>query len=708
MAAIGQIRKHSGLLLVVVGIALAAFVLGDFIKPSAGRPEHLIGEIDSNELRIQTFNERLSEQLQARRDQLEEDQRLTAQDEFQIRQQVWNQFVEEIIMGNQYEKIGLSVTPEELTDAFVGEQANRLVQQSFRDPNTGTFDPQVVANFIRNLDQQTPDLRRRYFTLENMVKEDILRTKFRNLLTNNYNIPEAFAQLDHLTKNKSADIRFVAPKYADVADTLVTVTDKHLRDYYNEFRHNYKQDETRTIDYVIFEVLPSEEDRRAIKSDVEHNYNLLQESTNPMVFINSVSDTRSDTAFKKESEMPVRIASELFNAEIGTIIPPYIENEIHYIAKLIDRQARPDSIKMSQILISYATAPAGSGISDRSLEQAEALVDSLLTVLNKNPKKYEEIALQYSDYPTVDEDRGDIGWIIDGDPNLAFFFNEGLNMKINEIGKMETGLGLHVVAVTDKTKPVEKVKVGIITRSIEPSSETFRQVYSQASKFAGSSRTIAQFNQEVANQGLNMRTAERLTQMSNRIAGIESSRQIIRWAFWESTKPGDVSSIFEDENQFVVAVLRELRAEGYQTFDQTKEQIRPLVLNRVKGDYLIQKINSLNIDDIYRLAENLNESVDTATNLSFSARNIPGYGREAEVIGTIFTIEPDRLSSPMKGSNAVFVVIVDRFNEAAEVTDFASVNFQLKNTFNSKVNNNAYLRALEEVSKIEDNRLLFY
>ncbi len=708
MAAIGQIRKHSGLLLVVVGIALAAFVLGDFLRPSAGRPEHLIGKIDGNELRIQTFNEKLSEQLQARRDQLEEDQRLTAQDEFQIRQQVWNQFVEEIIMGNQYEKIGLSITPEELTDAFVGEQANRLVQQSFRDPNTGSFNPQVVANFIRNLDQQTPELRRRYFTLENMVKEDILRTKFRNLLINNYNIPEAFAQLDHQTKNRSADIRFVAPKYADVADTLVTVTDKQLRDYYNEFRHNYKQDETRTIDYVIFEVLPSDEDRAAVKSDVEHNYKLLQESINPMVFINSVSDTRSDTAFKKESEMPVRIAKELFNAEIGTIIPPYVENEIHYIAKLIDRQERPDSIKMSQILISYATAPAGAGISERSFEQAEALVDSLVNELKKNPKKYEEIALQFSDYPTVDEDKGDIGWIIDGDPNLAFFFNEGLNMKVNEIGKMETGLGLHVITVTDKTKPVEKVKVGIITRAIEPSSETFRQVYSQASKFAALSRNITQFNQEVTNQGLNMRTAERLTHMSNRIAGIEFSRQIIRWAFWESTKPGNVSSIFEDENQFVVAALREVRPEGFQSFEQTKEQIRPLVLNRVKGDYLIQKINNLNIDDISRLAETLNESVDTATNLSFSARNIPGFGREAEVIGAIFTLEPDRLSPPIKGSNAVFVVIVDRFNEAAEITDFTSVNFQLKNTFNSRVNNNAYLRALEEISKIEDNRLLFY
>lgn len=708
MAAIGQIRKHSGLLLVVIGVALAAFVLGDFLRPSPQSAEQIIGEVGGSEIHIQTFNERLSQQLQTRRDQLEEGQRLTPQDEFQIRQQVWNQFVEEIIMGNQYEELGLTVTSEELTDAFISEQPNRLVMQSFRDPNSGSFDPETVRNFIRNLGEQTPDMRQRYLTLERMVKEDILRTKFQNLLTKNYHIPQAFAKLDHQIKNQSADVRFTAPAYADVADTLVAVSDKDLRNYYNEFKYNYKQDETRTIDYVIFEVQPSDEDRESIKSDVEHNFQLLQQASDPAVFVNSVSDTRFDSTYKKESELPVRIAEELFDAEIGTTMQPYLENEIYYIAKLMDRQQRPDSIRMSQILISYETAPAGFGINERTREEAEALLDSLMGVLNKNSDKYEELAVQFSDYPSVDEDKGDIGWIQDGQEGMGNFYKEGLKLNIKETGKMETGLGFHILFVTEKTEPIQKVKVGIVTRAIEPSSETFRMVYNQASKFASSSRTITQFDEEIVNQELNKRTAERLTEMTNRIAGIESSRQIIRWAFWESTNPGDVSSIFEDEDQFVVAALREVRPEGYQPFEQVKEQIRPLVLNRLKGDYLVKKITDLNINDIYQLADELGETVDTANNLSFSARNIPGFGRESEVIGKIFTLETGQLSSPIKGSNAVFVVIADRFTEPAELTDFTSVNFQMKNAFDSRVNNNSYLRALEEVYEIEDNRLIFY
>ncbi len=709
MAVIGQIRKHSGLLVVVIGVALAAFVLGDFLQFSPQTPETSVGKIDGTEIHIQQFNDRVLEALQNRRDQLPEGQRLSPQEEFQIRQQVWSGFVEDIIMGNQYEQIGLTVTSDEITEAFVSDQPHRLVQQSFRDPNTGGFDPETVRNFIRNLTQQTPDTRRRFRTLERLVEEDLLRTKFRNLLTSNYHIPEAFAKFDHQTRNKSADIRFVAPRYTDVADTLVNVTDRHLRDYYNEFRHNYKQDESRSIDYVIFEVVPSDEDRAAAKDDVEHSYRLLQQANDPLVLMYSVSDTRIDTTFKRESELPLRIASELFNAEIGTIMPPFVENDVYRVAMLIDRQQRPDSIRMSQILISYETAPAGFGINDRTEDEASALVDSLINVLRRNPNRYDDFAVRFSDYPGAEDDKGEIGWIIDGDQSMANFYNQGLALSINEPGRMETALGFHILMVKEKTQPVEKAKVGIMTRSIEPSSETYRNVFSQASRFASTSRTISQFNEEADNLGLNKRSADRLSQMANRIPGVENrARQIITWAFSESTRPGAVSSIFEDENQFIVAAIREAHAEGYQPFDEVKEQIRPLVLNRLKGDFLINKINGLNINDLGQLANHFNIKVDTVANLTFSARNLAGFGREAEVIGRVFTLEPQQLSPPIKGTSAVFVVKVDRFNEPAELTDFTSAKFQLRNAFNSRVNNDAYLRALENNADIVDNRIRFF
>ncbi|HPA12988.1 MAG TPA: SurA N-terminal domain-containing protein [Bacteroidales bacterium] len=707
MAVIGKIRKHSGLLVVVVGIALAAFVLGDFLRPSGNRPITIIGKIDGTEIPIQNYNDRVAEQLENLRAQ-QQTERVPAEEEFQIRQQVWNQIIEETILNDVYKKIGLIVTKEELSNEIIGDNPNRYVQQSFRDPNSETFDPEVVRNFLKNLNQQGPEMKRRYLSLERMVKDDIIRTKMKNLLSKNYHIPQPFAKLDYQIKNQNADVIYVAAKYSDVADSLINVTDNDLRNYYNDHIYNYRQEDSRTFDYVLFEILPTQEDRQDVKEEVDRLYVQFKDAEDPAVFINSVSDTRFDSTYKKESDLPILLAESIMSAKIDTVFPPYIEGDTHHIIKVLDFQQRPDSIEMSQMLVSYSTARAGFQLNERSEEEAKVLVDSILTALKKAPSIFEELALKYSDYPSVAEDKGALGWMTDGDRSFTNFFKEGVSLKVNEPDTMETGLGIHVLLVTGKTALIPKVKIGQITRTVEPSSQTYRQVFSQANKFASENRTLAKFDTAVVNQGLNKRTAERISSTSNRIPGVEQSRQIIRWAFWETTKVGDVSTIFEDDKQFVIAALKEIKNKGYSPFEQVKEQIRPLVVNKLKGEYLVKKINDFNATTLNDLASNMNSKVDTAKNLSFSARNIPGFGSEPNVIGQMFTVEPKQISKPIAGYNAVFVAMIDRLTPAPEVNDFGTTIFQLRNSFESRVNSNAFIRALEKESKIEDNRLMFY
>ncbi|HNV50174.1 MAG TPA: SurA N-terminal domain-containing protein [Bacteroidales bacterium] len=707
MAVIGKIRKHSGLLVVVVGIALAAFVLGDFLRPSGNRPITIIGKIDGTEIPIQNYNDRVAEQLENLRAQ-QQTERVPAEEEFQIRQQVWNQIIEETILNDVYKKIGLIVTKEELSNEIIGDNPNRYVQQSFRDPNSETFDPEVVRNFLKNLNQQGPEMKRRYLSLERMVKDDIIRTKMKNLLSKNYHIPQPFAKLDYQIKNQNADVIYVAAKYSDVADSLINVTDNDLRNYYNDHIYNYRQEDSRTFDYVLFEILPTQEDRQDVKEEVDRLYVQFKDAEDPAAFINSVSDTRFDSTYKKESDLPISLAESIMSAKIDTVFPPYIEGDTHHIIKVLDFQQRPDSIEMSQMLVSYSTARAGFQLNERSEEEAKVLVDSILTALKKAPSIFEELALKYSDYPSVAEDKGALGWMTDGDRSFTNFFKEGVSLKVNEPDTMETGLGIHVLLVTGKTALIPKVKIGQITRTVEPSSQTYRQVFSQANKFASENRTLAKFDTAVVNQGLNKRTAERISSTSNRIPGVEQSRQIIRWAFWETTKVGDVSTIFEDDKQFVIAALKEIKNKGYSPFEQVKEQIRPLVVNKLKGEYLVKKINDFNATTLNDLASNMNSKVDTAKNLSFSARNIPGFGSEPNVIGQMFTVEPKQISKPIAGYNAVFVAMIDRLTPAPEVNDFGTTIFQLRNSFESRVNSNAFIRALEKESKIEDNRLMFY
>jgi len=707
MALIGQIRKHSGLLVIIIGVALAAFVLGDFLKPRNKYRANYVGEIAGDEIPIQEFNDKTEEQIQIRKEQQKSD-KISQDDIYQIKQGIWSQMVEKILMGKEYDELGLTVTSDELSDQILGDTPHKFVIQSFRNPKTNAFDAEMVKNFLGNLDNQSADMKRRYLSLEKMVKEDRLSTKYKNLITKAYYIPKAFARFDYTAKNSTADFRYEAAKFTSVPDSTIKIADADIEAYYNEFKYNYEQEEGRSIDYVVFEVKASPEDRKAIANEVNQLYKDFTTTTDIATFVNSVSDNRYDSSFKKESQLPARIAKEMFTDPIGTLVGPYIENESYQIAKLVDRQVRPDSIKMSQILISYATAPSGQGISKRSEQNAKNLIDSLMLVLKKDPAKYESLAIKFSDYPSAKEDKGDIGWLVDGDQGFSPFFKEGLDAKKGEIKQMTSPLGYHIILITDKTKPVDKVRVAMLTRAIEPSNTTYQDYYLKASEFSGEHRTIAQFDTAVINKGLNKRSADKLGPMANRIAGVENPRQIIRWAYSEKVKPGDVSQVFEDGKNYIVAALKDVFEKGYTPVDKIKEQIRPLVLLRKKGDYLVEKIKLSNTSDIYKLAQIFKDKVDTATNLAFTARNIPGFGKEYEVIGEVFSMQPGQVSAPIKGSNAVFVVLADKINKPAENSNFAPNIAQLKNAFASKVNSNAVFKALEKKADIVDNRILFY
>jgi len=707
MALIGQIRKHSGLLVVVIGVALAAFVLGDFLKPSQQRQDRYIGEVGGVDITSQEFFTKVNEQEKVTREQRKTD-KLEPQDLFQIRQSVWNQFVQEIIMAEEYLKLGLQVTTEELSEQILGDNPHKYVQQSFTNPNTQQFDPEMVKSFLQNLDGQSADMKRRYLNLETMVKEDRLKTKYNNLITKGYSIPEAFAKLDYINNNYKVDFRFVAPKFTSVADSLVTITDEDLKDYYKEHEYNYEQDEVRSVDYVVFEVKPSEEDRKNIANEVNKLYDEFKTTEDVTLFVNSVSDTRYDSTYKKESELPARIATEMFESPVGTMVGPYIENEVYNIARLMDRQERVDSIMMSQLLISYATAPSGMNLSEQTKEEAEALVDSLFGVIEKNPSKFEELTVEFSNYPNAAEDKGDLGWIVDGDPGFSLFYTEAADVKVGGVKKMETALGFHIIKVTEKTESIEKVRVAVVTRAIEPSNETFQEVYLEASEFAGENSTLAQFDTAVVNQGLNKRSADRLNRMSNRIAGLENPRSIVIWAYLDNTELGQVSPVYQDGKNYVVAALKDITPEGITPFEKVKEQIRPLVLNQKKADVLVDRINALSTDDLYQIAAEMDEKVDTATDISFMARNIPGFGRENEVIGKLMTLPSGQTSAPIKGNNAVFVVVIDEIKEPKEIDVYNIYANQLETAFKNKINANAPYRALEEKTEIVDNRSMYY
>lgn len=709
MALIGRIRKHSGILVVIIGIALAAFVLGDFLSnrsPGRGRGANLIGIVNGDKILATDFNSRVEENIESQRINSGKEN-LSQEEQFQIRQQTWEQYLSESLLQQQVEKTGVTVTTEELGDLVRGKNPHPYIRQSFSDPESGQFDPAAVLNFLQNLDKVDPQMKQRYLSIEKAIKEDRLNTKYRNLVAKAYYIPKAFAERDYDSRNTKATVRFFSLPYTSVSDSLIQLTDADYEKYYNEYKYRYQQEASRDLEYVSFEIVPSNEDRDRMNKDFNELYTEFQTVENVKDFVNATSDDRYDSTWHKKGTLPYQMDSLMFNTTIGTTFPPFIENNMYQMARLVDIQTRPDSLRASHILITYR----GSNINPKATltkEQAKAKADSILAVVKGNAAKFDEIAASaINDDKTVAKKAGDLDWFADG--AMVGPFNQAvLDGKVGEYKVVESQFGYHVLKITGKTVPTKKVRVAFVKRAMEASSRTMQDIYTQASQFASEAKDQETFDTLVKQKNLTKRLAERITLEQNSLPGLQNAREVVRWSFDEKREVGDVSSVFDLEGRYIVAILKQVREKGTPTIDQVKEFIEPLVKREKKAEKLIAQINNQvkSIADLERNYPALGMSVDT-TEITMGANALPGFGKEDEVLGTIFTMKDGEMSKPIKGNQAVFVVIADKIVKAAPKDDYTPEKKMLSNAFITR-SQREINEALKKRAEIEDHRLMFY
>jgi len=353
MAVIGKIRSYSGLLIAVIGIALAAFVLGDFMGYGPTGAQNLeVGIVGKSKIMYPEFENRVSQQVENWRQQTG-NQTIGQREAFQIRQQVWNQMLREVLLNREFESLGLEISPDELTELIIGRNPHPSIIQSFSNPVDGSFDPQMVIEFIQNLDVMDPSMQRQWFMLEEFIKQQRKETKYHNMISRGYYVPEVLASIDFQNKNATADIRVALKRFTEIDDTLVTVTDRDLRNAYNEHKNQFRREASRDLEYVVFPVFPSEQDRDIIRQETERLKTELVNTTDVVSFINANSDQRFDPRYYGRGELSPEIEELMFDAEPGTIYGPYEEGNAFVVAKLQDVQFRPDSMRASHILIAH-------------------------------------------------------------------------------------------------------------------------------------------------------------------------------------------------------------------------------------------------------------------------------------------------------------------------------------------------------------------
>lgn len=705
MAAIERIRRHSGLLIAIIGLALLAFVLQDLFQSQGRNREYNVAVIDGEKIPYQDFEALKDKNMESRRTS---NNNLSSAETYSIYNSTLDQMVKDHIMGKEYETVGINVSSDELYDQFVGENPHQWVIQSFSNPD-GSFNKEMVEYYLQNLNDFAPDARVRWLDFERAVKDNRLETKFNELVKASYHVPAALAEKYYQNKNTKASADVIALRYATIPDSTVVVTDKDNKAFYEENKFRFETDERRDIDYVVFEIKPSQEDRQDALKLVQSMREDFVNTDNVVNFVNANSDRRYDSTWMGRKDVSQQIEKAIFDNGNGKgyVYGPYEDNETFNLVRIVDMQSRPDSLKASHILISYAGAANSQDTITK--EQAEAKANELLAQLRSNPKNeglFAELAEANSTDPGSKTKGGDLDWFTDG-AMVAPFNEYVVNNPVGSLGIVETIFGYHIIKVTDKTQAQPKVRLAYLTHEITPSTKTYQNTFAEANKFVTESKNYDQFNAAVEREGLTKRTMPRMNAATYQITGIDNPRQIVRWAFDDKTKVGDVSSIFDLDDMFVVAALTNIVPEGYAPMEAIIDQAKYQVINKKKGEMAVEKMKAC-ANDVNRMVNELGAESTAVSDITIDSRVLSNFGVEADIIGTLLGMKEGEEVGPIAGNSSAFILKNVKLTPAEATTDYSDILREKTSQFNNKVLNGSVYNALKNLADIKDNRAVFY
>lgn len=694
---IGKIREQSTLLLVIIGGAMVAFILGDLFSSSSflvSGSQTEVGSVAGESIEGRDFEAKVQTSIDNYKAQSGQTT-VTAATTDQLREQTWTQLMRDIVMNREMDELGVAVTPDEIFDMVQGANPHPQVVQAFTDPNTGQFDSGQVFAFIKRMEEDQ-DLKTRWIQFEQDLAKIRRSEKYFNLIKKGLYTTNYEAENDYLAKNQPATIRLVVKRYDTVADTSITVSESDIKKYYNAHLKKYEQEPSRDVEFVTFNVEPSKEDFDKTQQWADRAKTDFETAENDTLFVNRESDVRFNANWTAKGSLPLAIDSVMFSASKGYVFGPYREGRTLKLAKLIGVKSSPDSVSARHILITPNTYGSDAG--------AKAVADSLFNVVKSKKSDFAAIAISKSEDPGSGAKGGDLGWFQEG--QMVPTFNDAcFNGKKGDITLVKSQFGYHIIEVVDQKGKSEKRAVAMVQRNVDASSKTFQATYGQADDFARGVKSIETFDALVTEKGINKRLAPNLKANDRTIAGLEEPRQVIRWAF-EGEK-GDISKVFEIGNTFVVAVLTAVRDDEHTAIEDIREELEAEVRKEKKAEIFIAELAAAKATDIQALADKMSLPVEVKENVTFASSAISGLGREPEVIGTAAVLALGKVSAPVKGQQGVYVIAVDSRLTAPTMENYKAAAQGLNANLSSRVDYEVF-EALKKKADVKDNRSKFY
>ena len=665
MASLQRIRNHGALLITIVGLAMLAFILGDFLNSGSSffnRSRENVGVIEGQKVHYTEYEaakEQLTEvyKIETGRSDFDEDMHS------QIRNQVWNMFMMDYTLRAQAEEIGMDITKDELSELCIGNNIHQVIRgrRAFAGED-GQFSREAVIGLLQAINQEGADAEQNanlkqaktyWLYWEKVVRISYMQEKYTNLLQHLLKANTLDAEFAFNSRQNGFSAEYAMKPYYSVADSLVKVSDSDLKKLYKQHKEQYKQTPNRAIKYVAFDIVPSEDDFKAAQTLMTNLQEEFKTAEDVSLVVNTNSDVMYDGRDFSEETVPAQFKEFAFakGAKAGDCTEILFENNTYAMARIMQAgYSMPDSVELKAIV---------EGGEDQELGWFKAA---------DLPKNIAEKALA-------------------GKRGEKFTVAQGMGEQTYEI--MEIG------------KPTPKVKLAILAREVTPSSKTYSVLYNQAKQFIVNNNNAEALEAAAQEQGLAVIPQYNLTKTTDKVGQLKSSRPIVRWAF--EAKEGQVSDVFECGQQFIVAALTEVNDGEDRSLEAVRSELTYEATNNAKAAYIAKELKG--IESLEAAAEKLGQNVQHADRVSLADSRFGNAGMEPAVIGKTVAQGENAFSGAIKGNMGVFVVKTGAANNQQGEFNAESEKAQLASRF-------AYLpyqamQLIEDKADVTDNRANF-
>lgn len=703
MAILGKIRQRSFFLILVIGLALFAFVISGAFGTGQGDtgPTDPIGIINEEEIPLDNF-----------RLLVEQTQRTYGYSSLQAVNVVWNQYLRTYLFEEEYKTLGIDAGRDQI------EQVVSSTESIITDPRfineAGFFDFGLFTNFIAQMREQNSQGYEQWKNQEATIISSARESIYFDLIKAATAVTEKEAEVQYHLENDNIDLNYVQLPYSSIPDSLVTVSDADIKSYIKDNASQYERKASRALRYVAFLEQPTEEDQNIIRNGLENliedriEYNDVSKLTDTLLglkntkrvadFIDRYSEEGFDSLYLPKGRLPLAFAEILYNLEEGEVFGPYQDIGTYKISKMLDRKENA-TIRASHILVAYAGAQRVDPSVTRTKEEAEALAKQYLRQVRRDKSQLEVLALQNSDGPSKSK-AGDLGFVQETgmDPDFFAFLNDN---PTGAVGLVETPFGFHVIKVGDKQ---DLVLLASVSQKIVPSEQTSNKVFKDATQFemdAGREdfAALAESSDYV------VRTVNNVDVLDENLPGLPEQRAIVQWAFSDDTSVGDIKRFSLSFGGYVIVELTAQREAGLAAVEDVKEEVLPKLLAQKKAAMLIS--DNQGTEGLADLAAKNGVEVKTALAVNQKSGVLVGAGNEPYIIGAAFALQEGQRSVLLEGNNGVYQVELVAKKTAQKLEDYSSYA-QLLQTQERNALAERIISALESSATIEDNRALYY